>query len=416
MKKFHIILSISLLSILSIIVILKTFLIGGKHLFPYFGFVILCIPLFIFFIQNKSIRKVIILSGFFYLLGYSIITLCFFHIFHWPNHDHEVISIPKGYTPFEWQMEKPNSLDFDTAMLSKVVNEGRKIEYLSSVLIVKNNKLVVEQYFHGCSKNDAFNISLMTQTIVSSLIGIAINENIIKNINEKVLDLLPEYKNKAFVSDKKDLTIEHLLKNTAGLSGDKYERSFQSLNWTKSSLFRPRIKKTGDFYFQQQTAHLLSTIITKSSGINTRDFAEKFLCKPLGIKIIDWFQSPEGIYRGSNAIYFTSRDLARYGQLYLLGGKVENKQIIPVNWVAQSTSKQVDINFKINDDFNITGIGYSWLLGKIKNLDVYLASDMGGQFIINIPSKNITIITTASKPFDILLVETFICNVFSAIK
>jgi CubicO group peptidase (beta-lactamase class C family) len=160
----------------------------------------------------------------------------------------------------------------------------------------------------------------------------------------------------------------------------------------------------------------LSGIITEVSGMNTWDFADKYLCKPLDIKIIDWFQSPEGIYRGSNAIYITSRDLARFGYLYLSGGKIKNKQIIPKKWVVQSIKEHVKVDIKINENYILTGAGYSWLSGKINNMDVFLTTDLGGQIILNIPIKNITIVTTTNKPFDYQLVDDFIYKLVSTIK
>lgn len=415
MKKFHILLSILVIGFIVLVILFKTYLFGGKHLVPYIAFIILFIVSLILFLANRNKKKILLISSA-YLLSYIVINFFLFSFYHWPNHDKEIISVPKDYTSYNWQTDKPNFEDFDAVKLSNILDKAENINNLRSVLIVKEKKLVIEKYYHGSSTNDAFNMFIMTQSIISSLIGIAIDNNIIENENKKLIDYFPKYKSKDYVSDKADLTIEHLLTNTAGLDGDQNERSFKSLNWIESTLKRPKTKKTGENYLQQQTAHLLSGIITETSGKNTKGFAEKYLCKPLNIKIIDWFQSPEGVYRGSNAIYFTSRDLARFGDLYLSGGKLEGKQIISENWITKSLKAHSNVEFKINNNFNITGIGYSWLSGKIYHYDVFLVSDLGGQFIINIPSKNITIVTTTYKGHDYQLIEELICEIISTIN
>ncbi len=80
--------------------------------------------------------------------------------------------------------------------------------------------------------------------------------------------------------------------------------------------------------------------------------------------------------------------------MYLPDEKLENKQIIPKKWIKQSLKKHVEIELKINDNLIITGLEYSWLSGKINNYNLFLATDLGGQFIIHIPDENITIVTT----------------------
>ncbi len=415
MKKFHILLSILVIGFIVLVILFKTYLFGGKHLVPYIAFIILFIVSLIFFFTNRNKKKILLISST-YLLSYIIINLFLFSFYHWPNHDREYVSVPKDYTSYQWQTDKPNNNDFDTVKLSNILERAKNITNLRSVLIVKNKKLVVEKYYHGCSKNDAFNMFSMTQSFMSSLIGIAIDNSIIESEYDNIINYFPKYKNEDFVLEKADIKIKNLLTNTAGLSGDKNERSFNSLNWTKSTLKRKKTGKTGDHYFQQQTGHLLSGIITEASGENTKDFAEEYLCKPIGIKIIDWFQSPEGIYRGNNAIYFTSRDLARFGDLYLSKGKLDGKQIISENWIDKSKEQYVDIDFQVTDNFKISGIGYSWLTGKIHDYDVFLSGDMLGQFIINIPSVDVTIVTTRYKLYDYQLIEELICDIISTIK
>ncbi len=415
MKKYHILFLLLDSGFIAFVILFKTFLWGGKHLSPYLFFAVLLFLSLILVATSKHRRKIIQISSF-YLLCYIISVFLLFQIFHWPNHDREYIRVPDGYSSYPWMVDKPALEDFDTLMLSELLKKADQINNLRSVIIVKDKKLVVERYFHGCTVDDAFNMFSMTQAIMSSLTGIAVDKGIINSVNDTVIGYFPKYRSKAFVNDKTDLTINHLLTNTAGLSGNKYESSFKSLNWIRSTLKRPKQQETGKHYFQQQTGHLLSGIITNSSRKSTKEFAEEYLCKPLGIRITDWFRSPEGIYQGNNALYLTSRDLARFGDLYLSQGELDGKQIISEAWIKEATHTHVKTNYTLNDNFIISGVGYSWLTAKIHDYEVLFTSDLVGQYIINIPAVNVTIVTTVFKMHDHELMKELISDIISTFK
>ncbi len=415
MKKFHILFSSLVTGLTVLVIILKIYLLGGKHLSPYLSFILLLIVSAVLIIKNQNKKKMLLLCSF-YLACYVTIMFFLFHIFHWPNHDKEYIRVQNNYTSYPWQTGEPKEEDFNTEKLSYILTNAKNIKNLRSVLVVKNNKLIVEQYFHGCTQFDAFNIFSMTQTFMSSLIGIAIDEGIIESEQDRMINYFPAYRDQKYISDKKNITIEDLLTNQAWLNGDENESSFNSFNWVKSTLKRPRKKKKGVQYYQQQTGHLLSGIITEASGESTKKFAEENICMPLGIRVIDWFQSPEGIFKGSNFLYLTSRDIARFGDLYLSNGKLNGKQILSKKWIDKTLNRSVEITLPVNKDFTINGVGYSWITGTIHNKNVYIASDLNGVFIINIPSEDISIITTRYKIRDYKSIESLICDIVSTIK
>lgn len=415
MKKLHLLFLALVTALVALVITLKIYLLGGKHLSPYLSFLLLFIVSLFCVYKSQNKKKVALISSL-YLVFYVAIMFFLFRVFHWPNHDKEYIRVPDNYASYPWQLSEPKTEDFDVEKVTGILENAKSISNLRSFLLVKDKKLIVEQYFHGCNQYDAFNIFTMTQTVMSSLIGIAIDQGAIESEHDKVVKYLPKYNGQNYLEDKQDITVENLLTNTAWLSGNENESSFSSFNWTRSILKRPRTPKKGTLYFQQQTGHLLSGILTEASGKTTRDFAQEYLCKPLGIEIIDWFQSPEGIYRGSNALYLTSRDIARYGDLYLSKGLLDKKQIISKDWIDKSLKVSVDVNIKVNDNFVIEGIGYSWISGIIHGYNVFIAGDLNGVFIINIPGKNITIVTTRYKINDYQQIENLICDVVSTIK
>lgn len=116
---------------------------------------------------------------------------------------------------------------------------------------------------------------------------------------------------------------------------------------------------------------------------------------PLGITIEDWKQSPQGIYFSSNNMFFTTRDMAVLGYLYLNGGEIINDvQIVPRDWVEESLTNRMPQQQQGWNwgDLHDGGYGwYLWWLGEIEGYKVFLAIGHGGQFLVNFPELNMVI-------------------------
>jgi hypothetical protein len=124
------------------------------------------------------------------------------------------------------------------------------------------------------------------------------------------------------------------------------------------------------------------------------NFANKYLFDPLNINIAHWFSDPLWYSRGGFDMYFTPRNMARLGYLYLNNGFVDGKQIIPAEWIEESTKRYSD-GLSPWQYFEEFGYGYLWWLAKAGVYDVYFASGWGGQKIVNIPGLNMIIVTSA---------------------
>ncbi|GAI35793.1 unnamed protein product, partial [marine sediment metagenome] len=160
----------------------------------------------------------------------------------------------------------------------------------------------------------------------------------------------------------------------------------------------------------------MSAILTKTSGESTKEFADKWLFKPLGIKDYHWRKSEDGIYHGGSDIFLTPRDMAKFGYLFLNNGQWNEKQIVPKEWVKKSTTKKVNIPA---DDLYATGLNYGywwWIQEK-----AYMAWGAGGQYIIVSPDLNLVVVFTADGFDNINLYEIFmklflVDNIYSAVK
>jgi CubicO group peptidase (beta-lactamase class C family) len=169
----------------------------------------------------------------------------------------------------------------------------------------------------------------------------------------------------------------------------------KSANQVKYVLQLPMEAEPGTKYvYNSGLPTTLSTIITNSIDMEFDTFATKFLFEPLGIKKHHWYIYPSGIYHTGGDLQITSRDMAKFGMLYLNNGKWKGKQIISEEWVKQSVKSQIS-------PWEETYYGYFWwripfLLPNGQRIEGYHAEGFGGQFIIVLPTYNMVVVFTSN--------------------
>jgi len=300
--------------------------------------------------------------------------------------------------PYHWPVSTPEAQGLDSSIFENAFDEAEKMLYIYSLLVVRNGHLIAERYFHLQDKYDANNVYSVSKSFTSALVGIAFRENYLHSLEQKMLDFFPEYISAGLDSRKYDITLKHLLTMRAGFDFDESEEDWNqywnSSNWIRYAIELPLRYEPGEiFYYSTPQTNLLSGIITKTSGMSTKEFAEKYLFTPLNISIRSWHQDPQGIYTGGHEMFYTPRDMARFGYLYLNNGLIDGNQIIPEEWVRDS----IEYDSRFESDWGPMterGYGYKWWLGKIHDYEIFHASGMGGQYIMNIPELNMVIVTT----------------------
>lgn len=295
----------------------------------------------------------------------------------------------------------------DTTSLNQVIDEVIKYNYLKSLIIIKNQKLIHEGYFNGATKSDAFNMMSATKSFTSALVGIAIREGYIKDINESLYDYFPEYFENNRNKEKRNITIKDLLTMQAGYSFHSTRNIFKGLNWSKSIInYSLEFEPHTHFCYAACESHLLMEIIARASQMSTKEFADEFLFTPLEINPTYWIKTPKGVNTGNAGLFLTTRDMAKFGLLYLNEGKYNNNQIIPANWIDSSF-----YNYALNlprcqesEIVPFNGYGFQWWIKEFNNTITYTALGYGGQFIMIIPSSDMVIVTNSTR--DVSWTET----------
>ena len=301
---------------------------------------------------------------------------------------------------FEWQVSSPENQGMDSQILTEAFSQAYNIGYVDCILIIRNGYIVGERYYNGFNKNTAHNVKSVSKSFLSAMTGIALRDGHLNSLNLKMLDFFPEYVYQSIDPKKYEINVRNLLMMRMGIDHERnnYEQIYNTPNWLKTTIELPLLYDPGTrFSYNTFQTHLLSAIITKASKMSTLDFAKSFLFKPMNIDVAEWQKCPQGYYFGGNNMYFTPRNMARLGYLYLNGGSLNGQQIVPANWVQESIRNYTNFNNSNWGDLHNVNYGYLWWLGEINNYSVFLAIGYGGQFVINFPELNMIVVTTAES-------------------
>ena len=307
----------------------------------------------------------------------------------------------------DWEVSTLQEAGIDTAAIYDIMNVVLdKYDYMHSILIIKNGKLIFEEYLNGWDPIRIHRLQSVTKSVTSTLVGIAIREGFIENINDPVFKDLPEY-DSLFNDAKKRISIKHLLTMSAGFEWNEGATYYvdpkncdshladASGDYIKYVLDKPLVHEPGKvYYYNSGYPNILGYIIENTSGMNITEFSYKYLFDSLGIKRSYWMPIIGEDRPGcAGGLRLMSRDLARYGYLYLNDGVWQENQIVQKEWVKASIEGKLDTG---------EGTRYGYLWKTIKTLDnkhnIFFASGTGGQYVVCIPDLAVVIVTTA-KPF-----------------
>jgi CubicO group peptidase (beta-lactamase class C family) len=293
------------------------------------------------------------------------------------------------------KIEKANSIVWEdispaqglNILLGNLEKKLKKVK-IEDFIIHHEQVRVFEYVKNKKMKERPSKVYSITKSIISLLIGILLDKEMIQVINQPIYSYFPDLL-KCKETRKKQITIAHLLTMTSGFE----KRPFQgSKNWVNFLLQQPIRYDPGTvFQYNSGDSHLLSAIIRKVSGMSTAAFAEKYLFNFLGIKKINWIKDPQGVHGGGFSLLLTLEDMVKIGTLLLEDGKYANKQLLSSNWIhqAQMTRRQLDVK-----EFGVYGYGYQfWTFNSANTerpLNYFYANGIFGQYIFIVPKYRLT--------------------------
>jgi CubicO group peptidase (beta-lactamase class C family) len=382
-------------------------------------------------------------------LDYSVLLLLVLCCAVWvvscaPEHEY-TYRIPEQ-TNDGWATASLDDVGMNEELLGELIEriDSKEVRNVHGILIVKDGKLVFEEYFEGYTfaysgpwssalkfrgKRTDFgidtphNLASVTKSLTSALVGIAIDRGHIQDVDEQVFSYLPDYSHLS--NEQKDrITLEHLLTMTSGLRWNELELWLGDMEHDLIQLFlvpdpmsyilaKPVVTEPGTaWYYNGGGVNVLGEVIREASGMRMDDFAERVLFAPLGITEYEWDHISSDMIHASGNLRLRPRDMAKFGYLYLNGGRWQGQQILSREWIAASTRESVSIPWSslagnLHEQYadipetHGDGYGYLWWLKTYevdgKPVDAVQATGWGGQWIGLFPDLDMVVVLTGGN-------------------
>ncbi|MFH1118316.1 MAG: serine hydrolase [Bacteroidota bacterium] len=323
-------------------------------------------------------------------------------------------SCPNGSIKYKYHQPEKCNDQLQTASILKFVKDSsafynliervikQKFGRLESFLIIKDQKLILEEYFYGYDRTKLHPIHSCTKSIISLLLGISLEGHKKLNVDEPVFNFFPQY-DRLKTPEKEKIALKHVLTMTSGLSEDDDFEKDDPDDLVKQMLSKPIESIPGEkFKYNNNGTNLLGSIINTLEKKQADEFAKEVLFNKLGISEFYW-QRENDVLQCHSDLHMYPRDMAKIGLLVLNNGAWNGEQIVPKKWIDMSIKPHV----AESEFFNY---GYQWwyrskqnkpwwenpIHGSINEHDMFLALGYGGQFIMIIRDLNMIIVTTSS--------------------
>lgn len=269
-----------------------------------------------------------------------------------------------------WQYELPGSMGMDENVLLQLDRDIKQNLFGNTlgVTIIKNDRLIYENYYQGRKRADSFSIGRLGTGLVTALFGEILNNRLANQLDTPVYRFFPEYSD-IFESNptKKEITIKHLLQMTDGLVWNETLTGIDQPGNNLTELLNS--DDMVEFVFNQQLeappgrrfsynsgcSVIILTLMDKLLEQPIQEFFEERIFTPLGIKNYEVSNTPSGIPNYSLSLRMNQLDLTKIGYLLLKNGNWNNTQIIDSRWIEEILSSQNKISDQ--NDF-----GYNWWL------------------------------------------------------
>ena len=274
---------------------------------------------------------------------------------------------------------------------------------IQSVMVVQHGKVLYEHWLNGGEAAQPHVLNSVSKTFTSAAVGLAVGEGLI-SLDDKVVSFFPDEVPDSPSEYLRQITVRHLLTMNSGHDTEP-DRS-KGGSWVETFLNWPVKHEPGTYFcYNSMGTYMLSAIVQKVTGQKVVDYLQSRLFDPLGIEKPHWDESPQGINCGGWGLYLKTEDLAKMGQLLLQKGKWNGKQVLPADYVAEATRRQVPcvpswIRFDEVGKSGLTPENSDWVMGYGFQMwrcrhNAVRADGAGGQYIILIPDKDAVVVNTA---------------------
>lgn len=318
-------------------------------------------------------------------------------------------TIEKSSEPYIFEQgKKPLNLWYSFAGEERLIGDYLRKTGTSGFLVIKDNKIIFENYYRGNSQDNQHMEFSVTKSIVSALVGIAVDEGYIKDINEPVTNYLPELK----VSGYNNVPIKDILQMSSGVKfNEDYDNpnsDLEKLNWHAYVYKKPfndfilnleSKRPAGEYnnYISINT-QVLGMLVERVTNKSLAEYLEEKIWQKTGMQDdAYWLTDYHGNVMAFGGLNITLRDLAKFATLYLNNGVYNGEQIIPESWIKESTySDAPHLLPGLNSDSDYPlGYQYQWWVPE-SNDGEFLAIGIWGQYAYINPKENVVIVKNSA--------------------
>ncbi len=289
--------------------------------------------------------------------------------------------------------------------LNDTLSKFRQRDY-RGLVVIKNNKIVIENYYNTFWRNHIHDIRSAGKSITALLLGVAIKEGLVKNLDQDVFSFFSKEKYPSMHEDYKKVKLIHLLNMVSGLDANSDDpktpgsegKWIAKDEWVNYLLSIPLARKPGEkWIYADINAVLIGAIIEEKSGMSLREFARQKVFAPLEIKEFYWYTNAANQTGGAGNLYLSTLDFAKLGLLVADKGKWGNKQLADYDYMNRLLEK----NSPAIGDYNPLADGYGmlWYRSKrkfgTKEVNYLWASGNGGNHLVVVPEENMVVAMTS---------------------
>lgn len=285
-----------------------------------------------------------------------------------------------------WQTARADSFGVDPVRLAALTQSIRDWPELGihAILIERSGRLIYEEYFEAfderwgtplgrrrMTRDSLHDLRSVTKSVVSALVGVAVRDGAIRSLDQPVVEWFPEY-SELNTAERRRLTLRHAIGMTAGLEWNEdvpyTDPRNDEIRMTRDStplryaLARPFAHDPdAEFTYNGGLTQVMGAVLTRATGMPLPDYARAKLFEPLGITEFEWVGDLAGMVSAASGLRLRPRDLAKFGSLYLHGGRWNGKQVLPADWTGESTRRHFKFRPRTGPDASGQfGYAYFW--------------------------------------------------------
>lgn len=283
----------------------------------------------------------------------------------------------------------PEAEGIPTTAVAAFLAAADRLEDVHSVMILRHGKVVAEAWWAPYRADLRHELYSLSKSFTSTAVGLAIAEGRL-TLDDRVVDHFPDELPPEPSPNLRAMRVRDLLTMSTGHATEPPRPADAS--WTKAFLAHDVPFKPGThFLYNTSATFMQAALVEKTTGEGLLAYLEKRLLGPLGIEDATWERNPDGIATGGYGLSLRTEDIARFGQLLLQQGRWDDRQIVPEEWIAQATGKQVSNGSSPDSDWEQ---GYGFQFWRCRH-DAFRGDGAFGQFCIVLPEQDVVVAMTA---------------------